>query len=123
MENEGGSQPQGVSSANPSGAVNAAEYQLLKNQLTAEEIAGGHSFGKHVLTQGEYPGWIRTRAQFQSLVEDVINNPTAVRSLQKGRVAYWQEASGTVVIRNPAAADGGTAFQPVNGRAYFEGLK
>jgi len=106
-----------------SGAASAADSQLLKNQLAAKEIAGGHAFDKHVLTRGEYPGWIRTRAQFQSLLEDVINNPTSVRNLQNGRVAYWQDASGTVVIRNPAAADGGTAFQPVSGRTYFEGLK
>jgi filamentous hemagglutinin len=87
------------------GTADAAQYQLLKNHLTAEEIAGGHAFDKHILTQGEYPGWIRTRAQFQSHVEDVINNPTAVRSLQNGRTAYWHDASGTIVIRTPAAAD------------------
>lgn len=32
-------------------------------------------------------------------------------------------ATGTVVIRNPSAVDGGTAFRPTNGRSYFDGLR
>jgi len=107
----------GVPSANST--ANAAQYQLLNNRLIAEEISGGHAFGKHVLTQGEFPGWIRTRAQFQQHVESVLNNPTAVRQLSGGRTAYWHEPTGTVVIRNPRAVDGGTAFQPRDGVRYF----
>jgi filamentous hemagglutinin len=102
-------------------SVNAAK---LNTQLTAQEIAGGHAFEKHVLNQGEFKGLgIRTREQFANHIENVINNPTASRQLSNGRTAYWQEPTGTVVIRNPRAVDGGTAFQPVNGRAYFDGLK
>lgn len=52
-----------------------------------------------------------------------MSDPTAVRQLSGGRVAYWHDGTGTVVIRNPFAADGGTAFQPVNGVDYFNGLK
>jgi hypothetical protein len=29
---------------------------LLRNQLMAEEIAGGHAFDKHVIQQAEFPG-------------------------------------------------------------------
>jgi filamentous hemagglutinin len=76
-----------------------------------------------VLTRGEFPGWIRTRAQFQQHLENVMTNPTAARQLSGGRVAYWHEGSGTVAIRNPSAVDGGTAFQPINGVDYFNGLK
>ena len=42
------------------------------------------------------------------------------RVLSGGRTAYWND--GTVVIRNPGAADGGTAFRPTNGYDYFLGL-
>jgi hypothetical protein len=42
------------------------------------------------------------------------------RGLSGGRTAYWRD--GTVVIRNPKAADGGTAFQPTDGYDYFLGL-
>lgn len=115
------SRPFGVPSA--ISTANAAQYQLLKNRLIAEEIAGGHAFGKHVLTQGEFPGWIRTRSQFQQHIEGVLNNPTAAKQLSGGRTAFWHEPTGTVVIRNPRAVDGGTAFQPRNGVEYFNGLK
>lgn len=105
-------------------ASSLANAARLRGQLAGQEIAGGHAFEKHVLNQGEFKGLgIRTREQFANHIENVVNNPTASRQLSGGRSAYWQESSGTVVIRNPRAADGGTAFQPTNGRAYFDGLR
>ncbi|HJS03051.1 MAG TPA: hypothetical protein VJ832_06215 [Variovorax sp.] len=105
-------------------AGSLANAARLRGQLAGQEIAGGHAFEKHVLNQGEFKGLgIRTREQFANHIENVVNNPTASRQLSGGRSAYWQESSGTVVIRNPRAADGGTAFQPTNGRAYFDGLR
>ncbi|MFN9121051.1 MAG: hypothetical protein ACK5X5_04535 [bacterium] len=107
--------------AEASSLANAAR---LRGQLAGKEIAGGHAFEKHVLNQGEFKGLgIRTREQFANHIENVVNNPTASRQLSGGRPAYWQDSTGTVVIRNPRAADGGTAFQPTNGRAYFDGLR
>ncbi len=105
-------------------AENAATRPLLRGKFAGEEIAGGHAFDKHVLQQGEFRGLgIRTRAQFAKHVESVINNPSASRQLSSGRTAYWDDASSTVVIRNPRAIDGGTAFQPISGRAYFDRLR
>lgn len=105
-------------------ASSVANAARLRAQLAGQEIAAGHAFEKHVLNQGEFKGLgIRTREQFATHIENVINNPTASRELSGGRSAYWQESTGTVVIRNPHASDGGTAFQPVNGRAYFDGLR
>jgi hypothetical protein len=43
-----------------------------------------------------------------------------MRPLSNGRSAYWR--GGTVVIRNPNAVDGGTAFRPTNGHDYFLNL-
>ncbi|MCU7829556.1 MAG: RHS domain-containing protein [Candidatus Thiodiazotropha sp. (ex Myrtea sp. 'scaly one' KF741663)] len=102
-----------------SSAVNAAR---LKNQLSAQEIAGGHAFEKHVLQRGEFPGFIRTRKQFADHIENVMTNPSATRQLKNGRTAFWDDATGTVVIRNPKAVDGGTAFQPTLGRQYFDDI-
>ena len=114
----------GSSSFYASGQAHSAlGYQFLKNRLAAEEIAGGHAFDKHVLSQGEFPGSIRTRVQFQQHIESVMNNPTAARELSRGRIGYWHDESGTAVIRNPFAADGGTTFRPANGVDYFNGLK
>ena len=90
----------------------------------ARDIAGGHAFEKHVLVQAEFRGLdIRTRNQFASHIDNIISSPTSSRELNRGRSAYWDQASGTVVITNPRAADGGTAVRPVNGREYFDRLK
>lgn len=87
-------------------------------RLIGDEISGGHAFDKHVIEQGEFPG-VTTRGQFASMIEDAVMNGES-RVLSGGRTAYWND--GTVVIRNPGAADGGTAFRPTNGHDYFLGL-
>ena len=111
----------GTVSTGAESAVNAAK---LRAQLIGQEISGGHSFEKHVLNQGEFTSFgITTREQFASHIENVVNNPTSFKELSNGRSAFWQESTGTVVIRNPHAADGGTAFRPTNGRAYFDSLR
>ena len=77
-----------------------------------------------MIQQGEFKSLgITTREQFASHIESVVNNPSSFRKLSGGRTAYWDGVSGTVVIRNPKAIDGGTAFRPANGKAYFEGLR
>lgn len=87
-------------------------------KLIGDEISGGHAFDKRVIEQGEFPG-VSTRGQFASMIEDAVMNGES-RILSGGRTAYWND--GTVVIRNPGAADGGTAFRPANGHDYFLGL-
>ncbi len=87
-------------------------------RLIGDEISGGHAFDKHVIEQCEFPG-VTTRGQFASMIEDAVMNGES-RVLSGGRTAYWTD--GTVVIRNPGAADGGTAFRPTNGYDYFLGL-
>lgn len=87
-------------------------------KLIGEEISGGHAFDKHVIEQGEFPG-VTTRRQFASMIEDAVMNGE-FRVLSGGRTAYWN--GGAVVIRNPGAPDGGTAFRPTNGHDYFLGL-
>lgn len=104
------------------GAANAANAARLRTQLTAEEIASGHAFDKHVIQGGEFSG-ITTRPQFSGQIESVINNASDVKVLSNGRTAYWDSSSGTVVIRNPSAVDGGTAFKPTQGKTYFDNLK
>jgi RHS repeat-associated protein len=85
---------------------------------TATQIANGHSWTKH---QGEFPGW--DKGKFESTVGDTMQNPDEVKSLSNNRTAYWNSKENMVVIKDPANADGGTAFRPTNGKAYFDGLK
>ena len=91
---------------------------LLRNQLAGQEIAGGHAFAKHA---GEFgftnPGQMATH------VENVMTNPSVMRNLSGGRTAFWDNASQSVIIRNPSAVDGGTVFKPTSGISYFNNLR
>ena len=87
-------------------------------KLIGEEISSGHAFDKHVIERGEFPG-VTTRREFAELIEDAVMNGES-RVLSRARTAYWSD--GTVVIRDPSTADGGTAFRPANGYDYFLGL-
>lgn len=97
----------GVAAEAGAGADNVVNGLRRRAQLTGDEIAGGHAVDKHVTELGEFPG-ITTRGQFARTIEDVVTNGE-MRSLSGGRTAYWND--GTVVIPNPGAADGGTAFR------------
>jgi hypothetical protein len=89
----------------------------------AEQIAAGHAYDKHVVEKRDFP-WIRNRQDFQDFIERVMRNPTETRPLKDGRSAYWDEATGTVVVRDPKHPDGGTAFRPRDGKYHYDrGLK
>ena len=106
-----------------SNATNIVNGTKLNAQLVGQEIAGGHAFDKHVIKQGEFKDLsITTKEQFALHIEKVVSNPTSIKELNNGRLAYWDQSTGTVVIRNPKAKDGGTAFRPTNGRQYFDDL-
>ena len=95
-----------------SNATNTVNGTKLNAQLASQEIANGHAFDKHVLQWGEFNSLnIRTRAQFQQHVENVINNSKDVRYYSDGRVAYLDSNTRTVVIRNPGKGES-TAFRP-----------
>ncbi len=96
-------------------ATSAINARNLHGQLSAEQIAGGHAFEKHVLKKQEFPE-VTTREEFASTVEDVMLHGE-VRVLRDGPTAYWH--GDTFVVRNPGALDGGSAFKPTDGRSYF----
>ena len=87
----------------------------------AQQIAAGHAYDKHVAAEGQFPG-IASRVAFAALIQGIIEHPTASRRLASERTAWWDEASGTVVIANPRDRDGGTCFKPRAGRPYFDHL-
>jgi hypothetical protein len=97
---------------------NVVDGVRLNARLAGQEIAGGHAYQKHVVEQGEFPG-VRTRSEFASLVENTIVQGE-MRPLSGNRLGYWH--NGMVVIRNPRAGDGGTAFAPRGGYSYFQNL-
>lgn len=104
-------------------AENAANSPKLNSQLSAQEIANGHAFDKHVLQRGEFDSLgIKTRTQFAQHVEKVINAPTDTRYYSDGRVAYLDSATRTVVIRNPSKGES-TAFRPDYGIGWDNYIK
>ena len=94
----------------------------MAESTIATRIAHGHAFEKHVLDQGQFPG-ILTPEQFATEIQRLMDNPSASKRLARGRQAYWDEATGTVVVVDPHTIDGGTAFKPVSGNNYYEHLK
>ncbi|WP_157042735.1 hypothetical protein [Roseiflexus castenholzii] len=87
---------------------------------TAQSIANGHAFTKHVQTQREFPE-ISSVGDFATLIETIINSPAEHKVLSNGREAFW-DGKDTVVIYNPKAGDKGTCFRPTAGKRYFDNL-
>ena len=87
-------------------------------QSAGQKIANGHAFEKH----GRELGFAK-KEQMALQIDRLISRSSHVRHLSRGRTAYWDEASGIVVIEDPNTCDGGTAFKPDRGRSYFEGLR
>lgn len=83
-------------------------------------IANGHAFGKHSHELG-----FASREKMATHIDRVITStgPPNIKHLEHGRVAYWDTATASVVIVDPNTADGGTAFKPGRGRAYFTNLR
>ena len=102
------------------GGVQAAPPSI-DAAAVAQTIAAGHAYDKHVVAEGQFPG-VASRAAFAALIQGIIEHPTASRQLTSERTAWWDEASGTVVIANPHDRDGGTCFKPRAGRPYFDHL-
>lgn len=104
-----------TAAADAAPATSATSARSLHAQLSAQQIAGGHAFKKHVLDQQEFPG-VTTREEFARKVEEVITHGE-MRPLSNGRTGWWH--GDTVVFRDPSRADGGTAYKPTQGKADF----
>ena len=120
-------------------ASSSINQLLLQRDLAALEISGGHALEKHVVEQGEFSGWIRTRAQLKQHIENVIDNPTLYKNnackkdvieackkhgiiyceKEPSKHIYYHELSNTLIVNNQHAPDGGTVFQPKIGAKEF----
>ena len=84
----------------------------------ATAIADGHAFTKHA---AHFPE-AGSRKEFARIVKKIIRHPSEVRGLRRGRVAFWDQQSGRVVIYDPNNRDLGTALRPDRGSLYFDDL-
>lgn len=85
----------------------------------ADRISAGHAYYKHAVEQDEFPE-IKSRQEFRDLIAKVLKNPTEWKQLERGRSAYWDKETGTVVVRDPGHPDGGTAFRPKKGKSFYD---
>lgn len=106
------------SPATPRSAPGLGTSEVSAAQSWGSRIAGGHAFAKH---GGDFR--VSSPAEMAAVIDRIIVAPSASRDLSRGRRAYWDDATGIVVICDPNTADGGTAFKPDRGRKYFEGLR
>jgi hypothetical protein len=86
---------------------------------TANTIANGHAYNKHVQVQKEFPE-IKHVNDFATLINTIMTSPAEHKVLTNGREAFWD--GKTVVIYNPKAGDKGTCFRPTAGKSYFDNL-
>ena len=116
-----------LSFASSAHAVCNAHTQIAQ----AVEIGHGHAFAAHqaefqegvVIAGLAYPGpSIGNADQFSILIRSIMANPSQNKALINNRHAYWDNATGAVVILNMNANDCGTAFRPNAGIAYYNNL-
>ncbi len=101
----------GINPTTAGGTANSATGPLLNSQLAAQEVANGHAFIKHVVEGGEFAALgVRTRAQFQTFVETVINRATDVRYAVDGTRYVVDHSTRTIVIIGRRGES--TAFRP-----------
>ncbi len=103
-------------------------------QTVSRNIGRGHAFTKHVLTKGDLGGLIigiggqvkqiRTVDDLSQFVGHIITKAKGgdAKNLSRGRKAWWDSETGTVVIHDPNHPDLGTVFRPDDGRAFFDRL-
>lgn len=114
--------------------LEAAQCRATTLAGTADAIARGHAYAKHVTHGAEfrrgrviaglpYPlPSVTSKALFAERILAAMRARDD-KPLANRRHAYWQAATGTVVITNLNAKDCGTAFRPDNGRRYYENLR
>jgi hypothetical protein len=99
------------------------EWKSAGSSCSFSCCAEGHAFDKH---SAEFKSvGIDSRERYAELIDRIMRTSATenVRHLARDRTAYWDPATGTVVIHDREAADYGTAFRPRDGRTYFDALK
>ncbi|ENS8679068.1 polymorphic toxin MafB class 3, partial [Neisseria gonorrhoeae] len=120
-EMAGGNRP--PKSITSNSKADASTQPSLQAQLIGEQISSGHAYNKHVIRQQEFMDLnINSPADFARHIENIVSHPTNMKELPRGRTAYWDDKTGTIVIRDKNSDDGGTAFRPTSGKKYYDDL-
>jgi uncharacterized protein RhaS with RHS repeats len=105
------------------GALGRAAAAEEAQATIGSQIGAGHAWTKHGSEFAKFG--IKSSGDLGRFTDEVMATAKGadVRQLARGRTAYWDSRTSSVVIRDPNNIDGGTVFVPREGRAYFDGLK
>ncbi|MEG5129330.1 putative Ig domain-containing protein [Microcoleus sp. ARI1-B5] len=98
---------------------NLIRYLFDINYYEAYDIAYGHAWRDH-LHDSWIPLGIKTQEELVALIDDIMTFPSEEKELRNNRRAYWDDNTQVIVIQDPGDSDGGTAFRPDDGKAYFD---
>jgi hypothetical protein len=75
-----------------------------------------------VIEGGEFPE-VSSTEELAQLIDRIMEYPSEYKELSRGREAYWDDDTDTIVITNPRDPDGGTCFRPADGKRYFDRIR
>lgn len=114
------------------GAIAASAHcTATDNATTSAAIAHGHAYTKHhaefdngaVIDGVAFPDLNITNANdFAIFLDGILDAPSQNKVLNNNRHGYWDDVTKTVIIVNQGVTDCGTAFRPMAGVAYYDGL-
>jgi hypothetical protein len=104
-----------------------------------KKIAYGHAFNKHVLGEGNRDGQefkkgrriagkpfpdesITTKEQFAKHLLNIVDKTKWKKPSErfKGKMYFWDDRTGTIIVYDPRNRDKGTAFRPFRGKKYYD---
>ena len=117
------------------GPVDGPAYNRVTNEALSRDLVAarsdiasriannGHSFERHVLNEGQFPG-VRTISQYRNVIENALTNYTSFAVGARGQSWFYHAPSSTIVVVNPNGRyDGGSAWQvsPQRAEALMSG--
>ena len=103
------------------GAINgrrkALDRAAARIEVLSDTIARGHAWAEH---HQQFPDAL-DEGGLAAIARRVVKTGEYKDNMRHNREAWWEEATGTLVIRDPRHADLGTIFRPDDGRFYWEG--
>ena len=101
-----------------------ADDVILDAGKISKNIGNGHAFTKHI---EEFKTiWIKTSKQLENHIKGIIQKSKGTlnsKSWARGRSAYRDDDTWTIVIVDPNHIDWWTAFIPSAWKKYFESFE
>lgn len=98
--------------------VNAYQQELAAVQArVSNRIGSGHAFDSHAAELG-----VTSRSELADLVRGILQSPSRIDDLPRGRTGYYDRSSNMFVVVNPADPDNGSVYKLRDGESYIDKL-